>query len=219
MDLSNKSLALLLLAAVVISLGGTMITLTRLDQFQGLQGPGVTGMQTASGVTNLSIEGAVGCEVDTQVDFGSGPAPSGSDQSLATDIANTNFNDCTDGAGTNNCKGMELNNTGNVNINVTFNSTANGTTFLSDPAAVESDFRYFMRNGTYAGLEEGCVNTSGASWGGTWTDIPLTQTLICNNLTYTDSNDMMTMEFNVTVSPSEPTGEKRATITFLCGQV
>ncbi|MBN2142835.1 hypothetical protein JW711_05905, partial [Candidatus Woesearchaeota archaeon] len=65
MDLSNKSLALLLVGAIIVSLGGTVIVLNDV-------GSGATGFATDSGVVNLSIGDFAACEVQTNVSFGSG---------------------------------------------------------------------------------------------------------------------------------------------------
>jgi hypothetical protein len=56
-DLSNSTLALLVLAAIVVSIGGTFVSLNRLNQLGG--GPGLTGFltynQTQYGRANLSV--------------------------------------------------------------------------------------------------------------------------------------------------------------------
>ncbi|MBN1792648.1 hypothetical protein JW826_03105, partial [Candidatus Woesearchaeota archaeon] len=61
MDLSNKSLSLLLVAAIVISLAGTITTLNRING-------GVTGL--AAGNVTLTIGSTEACEVETNVSFG-----------------------------------------------------------------------------------------------------------------------------------------------------
>src|SRR4030066_277530 len=70
MDLSNKSLALLLVAAIIISLGGTMISLNKLNEM------GVTGL--VPGQVTLAITSNMSCNVDSNVSFGSGGQPASS---------------------------------------------------------------------------------------------------------------------------------------------
>ena len=61
MDMSNKSLALLLVAAIVISLGGTMISLNRINEM------GITGM--AAGNVSVTISTNMSCDVDSNISF------------------------------------------------------------------------------------------------------------------------------------------------------
>jgi hypothetical protein len=201
MDMSNKSLALLLVAAIVISLGGTLISLNKLNQ------EGLTGM--ASGQVQLAVSSNMSCDVDSNVTFGS----SGQLESvitLSTNLTNTgtNFTNCVASAA---CQGLQINNTGNVNINVTFNSSVDGTSFVSGVAA---DFMYVVWNGTTASLESGCRAGSSLAWA----NVPTTASTICSNLTWNETNDMMTMEFNVTVGPTTPPGTKTAILTVTCAQ-
>jgi len=211
MDMSNKSLALLLVAAIVISLGGTLISLNELNKF------GITGLASDTGKVELTVSSNVSCVVDHNVTFGSGGQPPGT-ISIDTDTNNAWGNDCSDGAGTNYCKGLEINNTGNVNINVSFSSDKNGTGFLQGPNADPGDFQYYIRNGTYSGAQPGCRDITGAT---SFTNVsgPNIDTYICGNLTYIDTNDMMTMEFNVTIDDQTPATGKTATLTITCLEV
>jgi len=104
MDLSNKSLAMLLVAAMVISFGSTTLTLNKLREGQGpvFVGGGAdlsdsTAMVAGSGWTAVAITGFTGCNVDTNVDFGTNQTPS-STLTISSDTANTGggvtFNDC-----------------------------------------------------------------------------------------------------------------------------
>jgi hypothetical protein len=215
MDLSNKSLALLLLAAVVISLGGTLISLQKIDQLTGQQPTDqVTGKATAAGTTNLSIDAAAGCTVDTSVDFGTGAAQAAT---LTTDTSNPGtFNDCTDGNAV--CHGMQLNNTGNTNLTVNLSSDVDGAAFLGGTATA-ADFQYAVRNGTFGGADGGCFDTTGTTgFLPSYADVPTTNNTICSNLRYEEGQDMITLEYNVTIDTGTPSGDKTATITFDCQQ-
>jgi hypothetical protein len=204
MDMSNKSLALLLVAAIVISLGGALVSLNQ------LQKGGPVGL--ATGKVNVSITTNVSCNIDSNVSFGS------SGQVLVTTTLSTNssnsgtYNDCTTNAA---CSGMAINNTGNVNVNVTFNASAAGATFLG---TADSDFTYNTYNGTG-------VNSSGYPdpgckeiLPGAWATVPTAATEICNNLTFADANDMMVIEFNVTLYSTTPPGTKTTNIIISCAQ-
>ena len=207
MDLSNKSLALLLVAAIIISLGGTMISLNKLNEM------GVTGL--VPGQVTLAITSNMSCNVDSNVSFGSGGQPASS-ITLSTTKSNVayNFTDCTSG---NACKGIQINNTGNVNIKVNFSSNVDGASLLGG-SHIAGDFNYTAINGTAETVptESGCVGT-GTNMG-TWAAVPTTNTSICTNISYTDATDMVSLEFNVTINQNTPPGTKTATIVINCAQ-
>ena len=209
MDLSNKSLALLLVSAIVLSFAGTLISLDKLNN-------GLTGLATGTGKVNLSVEGSAACTVVTNVSFGGSIAPS-SESYLTTDTQNFGtFQNCTDTATVDNCKGLTLNNTGNTNVTVTYNSSVNATGFLiAQTGLSDNDFQWTFRNGTYDESNAGCLvpgNTSGN----------VTNTVlynICNRLTnnaYLTGATAITMEFNITLEPDISQGQKNAIITFEC---
>jgi hypothetical protein len=217
MDLSNKSLALLLVGAILLSLGGTIVSLNQLTK------SGATGL--ATGQLNLSITSTASCAVDTNVSFGTSGQPTGT-YSLTTDRNNsltTSFQDCLDSSLSNSCKGLQINNTGNVNLNITFNSDSNASTLLVSQTNLDiTDFRYTVRNGTAAAnTSNGCQNITNHS---TQIDnVPLnviqaTTQKICENLTYTDGSDIMHVEFNITLEPDIYPSTKTAIITVTCAQ-
>ena len=208
MDLSNKSLALLLVAAIIISLGGTMISLNKLNEM------GVTGL--VPGQVTLAITSNMSCNVDTNVSFGSAGQPA-SKITLSTNKDNTgnNFSDCSSPSAL--CKGIQINNTGNVNIKVNFSSNVDGASLLGG-SHIAGDFNYTAINGTAETVptESGCVGTGTAMTG--WAAVPTTNTSICTNLSYTDTNDMVSLEFNVSIDQNTPPGTKTATIAINCAQ-
>jgi hypothetical protein len=204
-DLTNKNLALLLIAAIVVSLGATLVSLNQLN-LEGISG-------LATGQVNVSITTNASCNIDSNVSFGS------AGQVLVTTTISTNstnaasgYNDCTSVAA---CYGMNINNTGNVNVNVTFNATSGGAAFLG---TADSDFTYNAYNGTAnnQSMRPGCW--AGVSLPAGWATVPTTATKICNNLTASDTNDNMAIEYNVTLYPTTPPGTKSTVITVACAQ-
>ena len=217
MDMSNKSLALLLIAAIIISLGGTLISLNKLTQ------QGFAGFAAAQGQVQLQMSTNISCNVDSNVSFGSAGQIASPIiiSTMKNNLAFSNYSDCTSNI---NCEGLQINNTGNVNINVSFYSSANGTTLLG-LGTVEGDFNYTVLNGTLAGpaTEPGCRGDIGYPGGGgsIWYNVPQgvgNTTRICQNLTYNDSADAITMEFNVSITPTTTIGTKNATIYITCAQ-
>jgi len=222
---SNKNLALLLIVAVVISLGGTLMSLNKVNQLQELKElpmPGKqTGMVAYGGKVNLDISPSSGCVVTNNVSFGAAGQPT-SAVNISTERNNggEGFGDCTSGAS--GCSGIEINNTGSVNLLVNFSSDVNATGFLITQTGLGSeDFMVKSRNGTGTNPTErpGCINANVTSWsnvnrttGGTPT------TNICTNLTSVNSNDMVSLEFNVTLEPDVTAGTKTALLTINCVQ-
>jgi len=212
---SNKTLALVILATVIVSLGGTLLSLNKLSELEGLriiQEPEpVTGAVVSPGALNFSISSAASCEVERNVSFGSGS--SASELLLSTDAANGGgFNDCTSNSA---CYGLEINNTGNVVINVSMESQYDGSEMLGAGGADE-DFNYSARNGSYAGTFEGCNETLTSSV--TQVSSTLNQSL-CGNFSFSPSANLLTVEFNVSVEPIISAGAHGSYITINCGEI
>ncbi|MFC1648648.1 hypothetical protein ACFL1B_04275 [Nanoarchaeota archaeon] len=219
MDLSNKSLALLLLAAIVISLGGTLVSLNKINQITYAGGgPGVTGFATGTGNVTVNISTAVGCTVDSEVDFGTSVAADIYVSSENANDAYSSFGDCTSLAA---CRGMQLNNTGNVELNVSFLSALAGANFITGDSALNADFQYRIENGTDTNTNPGCEDNGDAAYwaANSWTTVPTTLTWGCLNLTPITGNDVMRWEYNVTVRTDTYTGRKSTLITFTCNEI
>ncbi len=74
MENTNKTLALLLVAAIVVSLGGTMISLEKLGQIS------TTGKATTTGTSTINISSTYIVDLtDTTIDFGDGSLAEGVD--------------------------------------------------------------------------------------------------------------------------------------------
>src|SRR4030043_349020 len=168
MEMSNKSLALLLVAAIVISLGGTMISLNKLNQ-------GYTGL--ATGKVELEVTQNASCNVDRNVSFGSSGKPTVTTViSTETTNAGTNFSDCTSGSF--GCRGLEINNTGNVDLYINYTSNFNATGLLQGNYA-DTYFMTESKNGTVTGTEGGCRGGPTA----TWRVVNTSNWQLCANLT------------------------------------
>jgi hypothetical protein len=211
---SNKTLALFIIVTVIVSLGGTLLSLNKLQELSQIKvyvpTKQVTGL--ASGQVELTIASNMSCVIDSNVSFGSsGIVPGPTTLSTQSTNTGTNFTDCSGAASA--CAGMMVNNTGNVNIFVNFSSQYDGASpsFLS---GATSDFQYIVYNGTTGSTEEGCRDGLPSAWA----NVPTAADSICTNLTANDTNDIMTIEYNITIYPSTPTGPKSTTITVNCGQ-
>jgi len=209
---SNKTLALFIILTVIVSLGGTLLSLNKLQELSQIKlipTKEVTGL--ASGEVNLVISTNMSCTIDSNISFGSSGKPA-STITISTNKNNiaipSNFSDCTSVAG---CMGMMVNNSGNVDIFVNFSSNVDGSGLVGGAA---SDFQYIAYNGTTTSTENGCRGGLPAAWA----NVPTTATAICTNLTSSSANNMMTIEYNITIGPDTIPGAKTATITVNCGQ-
>ncbi|MBU1596888.1 MAG: hypothetical protein KKE98_00425 [Nanoarchaeota archaeon] len=206
-------MALLLVAAIVISLGGTLISLNKLGQV-GVDAPGIAGMGTA-GKVNLSITTTTGCSVDGNVSFGASGQPSVQTILSSRFKNNAPWTNCA-GDDTTGC-GVVVNNTGNVNVELNFTLDNSGTTLGLGASATAAYFQYSAINGT----DRGTPTEAGCRGGGTlvtaWTNVGTAETIICSNFTYADITDIVTVDYNVTVDTDASPGQKLTLITVTCG--
>jgi hypothetical protein len=216
---SNKTLALIIVATMIVSLGGTLLNLDKLQEIErakGKQSTYPTGFATSSGNVSLVLGDLTQCTVNSNVSFGTitnviGTVILNTDRDNAAAGA-TGANDCSSDSA---CQGMEINNTGNTNLIVNLTSNINGTTLLGGVGASNDDFQFITYNGTNSGTEYGCMN----GLNNTWRYVNESNPPICLNLSYIDTQDMIHVEYNVTIDGNTPPGTKSAIITITCEQV
>jgi len=215
MDISNKTLGLLLVAAIVVSVGGTLMSLNQLETISP------TGLATTgSGTVTLAIESYVAIVVDDNtINFGTC-------QLVST--GNTLFNSTLDdtasnGANNSLCTGGEIvtfpsnitvRNTGTLDAAITFNASVsagnlNGSTMFGTTL---SSVRYLIEEDA----ENPCTGTLATEWslitGATSIDQPM-----CTNFTTAQNNNgvdsVLSFDFFASVAPGS-TNTNPVTITF-----
>ncbi len=222
-EISNKTLAFLLVGAIVVSLFGTFISLDKLNKLSGPSS--ITGMLTKTGTVQLDVGGLESFKVNTNINFGA-LSPNASKLWASTDTTNdwlgTNANDCTDiSGGVNDCNGMIIENDGNAVLNISFNTTSNAASFIGGSDPVAPQFRYYAREGNQsgAGNEDGCSG-SVTNGGPGWTEIAAdTDYAICTGnsgqgFDFAAGSDKLALEFNLTIPTDAPQALKSATITI-----
>jgi hypothetical protein len=220
---SNKTLALFIVATVVVSLGGTLLSLNKLQEISRFQqAPAtkeVTGMASSAGKVELTITTNASCRIESNVSFGSA-GQQGTTFLLSSERDNDPFNDCTSGTS---CTGLQVNNTGNVNLTVNMTSNVTGATLLDGQvgAGVE-DFQYTVKSGIATatsanGTDSACYNLVPLDY--TWGNVAAADTIICSRMLFGRDTSMLTLEYNVTIEPSLPPGPRSAGITIECEQV
>ncbi|MFH1849776.1 MAG: hypothetical protein ABH879_06335 [archaeon] len=224
-QVSNTALSILLIVAVCMSIGGTLLSLSFISKLREVP-PGITGFAASdTGTANISIIGAASIQINNNIDFGAGTVSSDDAHLTHVDTETTDnygtFNNCSSSHTHPECRGLEVENDGNLRVNVTMSASLDDDTFFSGNPA-QSGFDFFVKQGNRTGGEENsCKNITGGYnlTPLSWTDIPTTARLICGNLSYSDGNDTMLVEFNVTIPTDEPTGQKWNTFTFSVIQV
>lgn len=194
MDISNKTLAMFLVAAIVVSIAGTTISLNRLDRMS--TGDGLTGYAT-SGVGNVTVNVNSQLSIsvtDDIIAFGNCQPFSGVDTVIDSETASVAWAHDV-------CSGftpdyIQVINDGNVNANVSINASnrgeAHGGTWLTSGGA-DSWFAYKISTS-----DSGCTGTFPSSY----TNITSAAWVQgCTNLTYGANN---AMELNIqTVIPND----------------
>jgi len=218
-EISNKTLAVLLVGAIFVSLMGTFVSLNRLNQLSPVGLRGITGMQLATGKVNLSVTGQASFTTNTNVDFGI-ITPNSTGFWITTNTDNTGWagsgsHNCSNISGP--CQGIEIENDGNEIINITFNTTTNASLLIGGTAPV---FSFRARNGNRSGAasEPGCNGTlqnNGTAWYSVSEDVNY---ILCNGTAgegfgFMAGEDKITLEFNLTIPGDAPQqGERFANI-------
>lgn len=204
-EISNKTLAILVVAAIVVTLGGTMLVLR--------SGPTVTGLYTSSvqGTAQLNYTQIVSIGItDNLIDFQSG-ASEGSGCTMDSGVEG--------GAGTNSgCTGewnYSLNdqftfyNDGNINAKVTVKYAVSGDASAAWIGGTNPTAKYQSSD---TGLTNAkCVSGEVASW----TEITASALPICNNLTAAGQHtEELAFDMQVFVPEDAYVGAKTTTLTF-----
>ncbi|MBI5880573.1 hypothetical protein HZB90_00410 [archaeon] len=214
-EISNKTLATLLVVAIVISLAGAFFAMRGVSQITNV----ITGFESAGpGTAKVNISEVEEITLtQATVDFGTG----------YRNQSNVGINDecqlTTNQSPKPICwynitawapSPFVLENTGNVYVNVTINSSIN-TTFLNGLPLGTAQQRYqFVPGDSSSGLflrpENGCNVTFTVTG---WTEFTNARQLICTNMSPTDTEDQFYVDINISI-PAGVTGVKSTTVTF-----
>ncbi|MBI1969390.1 hypothetical protein HYS48_01735 [Candidatus Woesearchaeota archaeon] len=190
--ISNNTLAMLIVLAIVISLGGTWYSLIILK----LGMPSlitITGTQTAT--TTVTVTNVTAIVISqSPVAFG--------------DIARGDKNDTTDNAPA----PFGINNTGNVPLNITTNASA----LFSAVSLNASAYRYNCTEGEGPNCPTGSTVT--VTNMATANDTGLNRTAIFD-LPPSDGNDSRDIDIFISVPTDESGGSKTSTVTFTAAQI
>ncbi len=184
MKISNNSLVVLLAVAIIASVGGTFVSVSFMDDI-------ITGAATTLGNVTLTIGGTANCNAtDDLIAFGT----------ISQGVNNQTTGD------TGAYDWITIENTGNVNLDITAETQANLFSSYSAPTAYWKIYCNNTQgggtcNGTHHNLQESSNATS-----------------IITGHVFADATDECYIGMNITVPMDEATGAKHGDILFTCTQ-
>lgn len=192
--LSGHQLALISIVTVLFSSFGTFMALD-----SGLVT--ITGAQTLdNGTVTLTVTGVAGCALhnvdgtaNTSVVFSATP-----DQTVATTTG-----DATGGT-------IIINNTGNIQINVSANSTNTSTGGFFSGTSVSSDYQVAAGNLCNVNGDESVGITL------TYSDVTTDHRSLVRNFGFTNGNNSCDIDFRIHVPSDEPVGTKLDRVYLNC---
>jgi len=242
-QISNKTLTLLLVIAIVVSVGGTIISINRINRLAQRQI--ITGMAgTGTGYVNLTIAGVASISVlEGQIDFGSCSPNATIGSNLSSNVSGFSANSwgspgvCS-GSGISAPDNITIKNDGNTFINVTVKTGTLASSLVGGDDPWPPEFRFMARNassGSYGGVSygPGCFNrTSGSTCVGPtggvgglqwdWKNFSDTSTnfCVCDNLTYSSDVNAIFLfaRLNVPANALQQ-GEQKATLTLTANEI
>lgn len=210
-EISNQTLAFLLVLAVVISLGGTFLSLKKLDQLT--RGSGLIGYATSStlGAVNVSVSDTTQINFSAaNISWGSGSVkPGQSNCTLNTRTANS-FG-CT-GFNTVNSQ-LQIDNIGNNNVelNITFNK--NKSAFIGGNSSLHK-YMFKTSNGSTGGcLGQISYDNVFYEVNSSTGDVVNMNATVCTNLTYRPEAFQFNISINITIPFDAPVGQKDTLVT------
>lgn len=196
-EISNRTLAYLLVAAIIISLGGTLVSLNRL----GIIGPTqVTGAATTGNVSvQIDQDSSINVTA-TSIDFGQGSITGGSSYAiLDSDADNNQF-----WSGSDIQEYLTIENAGNIDLNISFTSTHDASTFIG---GTNPEFNYTSINDESSSCASGLVSEGTVSTGGADLDV-------CGNLSSAAASDTINVSIRLYIPDDTGYKEGNATFTF-----
>jgi hypothetical protein len=207
----NKGIITLLVAAIVVSVGSTLISLDRLSSIGGITGFATTQQGTVIFNVNESLSITL---IDNEVDFGECLLNTSTGGMITYDSdvqwgnTDTNYN-CT-GLSAVGGDFMILENSGNVDAQINISASSTGADFI-DASSGRGSLWFKGNNYLVGSCASGLVST--------FTNISATTPYnICGNLTAQATQNQMSIYYRLILPGDTPAGSKTNTITFTASQ-
>jgi len=189
-EMSNKTLAVLVILAIVISVGSTMMVLDKIK---------IATTGAATGVAKVNVTGVVAISLPVNtVDFGS------------------IFQGYSDNTTDNNPAPLKVQNDGGVNVNVSIARDGSSAALFSGTGGGDNtaSFQFKIDQTTETGSFNYTESTT------TWTNVPGTTALdsVIAMLDYHDSTDSAEVDLLINVPSDETPGAKNETLVFTAEQ-
>lgn len=228
-DISNKTLAILLVVTIVVSLGGTFISLGIISSMSRGGGPSFTGFAVSPNATaQVTLESFSSIKFSqSSINFGTGSVNS-----------TTGINNCSlttvDGPGWENSaacaafspvtNGFTIENDGNANLTVELISNQSAAQFIGSTALFlwnvtlnESNSCVNItgaRASVYPNTSDACLGVeAGGACGSIFESVSTSYKTICPSLLYDNAKDSLNVDINITIPYDAPTGAKLAGFT------
>ncbi|MGV8140853.1 MAG: hypothetical protein ACP5NW_00255 [Candidatus Woesearchaeota archaeon] len=220
MEISNKTLAWMVVAAIVVSFAGTLFSLNNLNRLGSMNNMAGFATVNASGNAQVQISSQAGLTFSVgALTFGSGSvngtAPYHCNLTInkSTGDVITKAGVCSEFSDTNSGGPLTLENTGNVPLNVTINFSSDANNFIGGYADVNNPDPLFRF--TVSDNETGsCGNLNNSFIG--WTDVQNTSLAtysICDNMGYVAGTDSLSIGIKVQIPANAAQGVKTVYIT------
>jgi hypothetical protein len=209
MEISNKTLAWLVVATIIASMAGTIISLNKINNsLTGYATSNTTGNVTVTIASTTSLTFAIG-----SLALGSG-AIDGAYNNCTMYVNSTTLNATNKNAGcigfSNSTWPLIIENNGNTVLNITLNFSNNASTFIGG-AAVTPQFQFIIYNN-----ETGSCNTLNSSLTSTFTEVTAAMVgqnmLACTGLNWSNTQDSIGIGVLVRI-PADSSGTKQVNIT------
>ncbi|MFH1590368.1 MAG: hypothetical protein ABIC95_00420 [archaeon] len=225
-EVSNKALAALLVAAIVVSLGGTFMVISKVGIIT-IDGAPIGMATTPNGTVDITVQSTMSITLDdAAIAFGNcAPLGGGAMGTITSEDNQDTATICS----AFNAEDLEVRNNGNVPVAVNASVNRVGEVhsgdndFMQSPADDTSWIAYYQHNNSVAtsgGYLGGCQNnTRNGNWGGANTSYSnftasTTEFVVCGNLTPDASYNSVTVDVAIGVPAGVVTGADGVNMTF-----
>ena len=238
MEETNKSLALLLVAAIIVSLGGTIVSLNKLGEIQltGITGRATTGGKEGFVTLNITEE-TIMTVMRSMIDFGNGYVNSTCDNctmwtNSSTGGKNYSDSECCVGEwrtlGVEADTGIWVQNQGNTNLTVNMDLDKNAASFIGG-ATPSPEFQIRIMNdsnartptGTSSALADDTIGSCDWNYTGgdpehTWRSVSTDDPVICPDYLFgfDSAADEFVIDVRLVVPRLAVAADQTATITL-----
>lgn len=228
-QVSDKTIMFLLIAAIIISIGGTIVSINRLNQLI----PRVTGLgTTTTGKVNVTLANVNSISItDSQIDFGSCSPNSSTGSNLSSNISNGTTWQSWGSPGVcvsivNSPDNITIKNDGNTNLNISVKTNVIASTFIGGDSPYGPLFMFSVKNDSDS---PGCNNATGTTWTAqkefnigrgmawNWSNFTVADEdyLACANLTPVANRDSINLFVKLYIPADAPQKtDTNATLTF-----